>query len=325
MGKLKMSTDTTDVIAERAGQLGLITLNRPKALNALSLAMVRELSHILLTWQEDAAIKAVVVRGSNKEGPFGAYCAGGDIRYFHQAALTGDVTLEDFFTEEYSLNHLIHNYPKPYIALMEGIVMGGGMGISQGTRYRLVTEHTKMAMPETHIGLFPDVGGGYFLSRCPGSTGEWLALTGATLNAAGAMELGLADYCLNAASLDAAWAALGAMDFGNAQRLTAWLAEFSVAPSMASTGPSPQGPRQPTPLTLMLLLRPVRLMAPSKAIRSSSLPQLRQPAAVQSRRQIGGFPATAAALTALARQGFPAPPAFPAPFGRSGDCRPCRR
>jgi enoyl-CoA hydratase/carnithine racemase len=171
MGKLKMSTYTTDVIAERAGHLGLITLNRPKALNALSLAMVRELNHVLLQWQGDAKIEAVVVRGSNKEGPFGAFCAGGDIRYFHQAALSGDVTLEDFFTEEYSLNHLIQNYAKPYIALMDGIVMGGGMGISQGAALRVVTERTKMAMPETHIGLFPDVGGGYFLSRCPGFMG----------------------------------------------------------------------------------------------------------------------------------------------------------
>jgi enoyl-CoA hydratase len=112
--------------------------------------------------------------------------------------------------------------------------MGGGMGISQGTRYRLVTENTKMAMPETHIGLFPDVGGGYFLSRCPGSSGEWLALTGAALNAAGALELGLADYCLSAASLDAAWAGLGTVNFGQPQALSAWLAEFSVAPATAS-------------------------------------------------------------------------------------------
>jgi hypothetical protein len=145
MGKLKMSTYTPDVISERVGQLGLITLNRPKALNALSLPMVRERTHVLLQWQQDPEVQAVVVRGSNKEGPFGAYCAGGDIRYFHQAALSGDATLEDFFTEEYSLNHLIQNYRKPYIALMDGIVMGGGMGISQGASLGLVTEHTRMA------------------------------------------------------------------------------------------------------------------------------------------------------------------------------------
>ncbi|MEI7514442.1 MAG: enoyl-CoA hydratase/isomerase family protein [Betaproteobacteria bacterium] len=222
------------LITEVRGHVGFITLNRPKALNALNLDMVRGLTATLLAWERDPAIAAVAIRGTNKLGNFGSFCAGGDIRFFHQAALAGNPALEDFFTEEYALNHLIHHYPKPYIPFMDGIVMGGGMGISQGTRFRLVTENTKMAMPETHIGLFPDVGGGYFLSRCPGSTGEWLALTGATLNAAGAMELGLADYCLNAASLTAAWAALGAVDFDHAQGLSAWLAEFSVAPATAS-------------------------------------------------------------------------------------------
>jgi enoyl-CoA hydratase len=216
--------------AEVHGRVGLITLNRPKALNALNLEMVRGLTQILRAWGNDPAVAAVAIRGTTKLGNFGSFCAGGDIRFFHQAALAGDPALEDFFTEEYALNHLIHNYPKPYIPFMDGIVMGGGMGISQGTRYRLVTERTKMAMPETHIGLFPDVGGGYFLSRCPGSTGEWLALTGAALNAAGAIELGLADYCLNASSLDAAWAALGHLDFDRGQGLVAWLAEFSVTP-----------------------------------------------------------------------------------------------
>lgn len=146
----------------------------------------------------------------------------------------GNPALEDFFTDEYALNHLIHRYPKPYIAFMDGIVMGGGMGISQGTRYRLVTDNTKMAMPETHIGLFPDVGGGYFLSRCPGSTGEWLALTGAVLNAQGAIELGLADYCLDASRLDTAWEALGTLAWGAAQGVAAWLAEFVVKPEAAS-------------------------------------------------------------------------------------------
>lgn len=222
------------LITEVHGQVGFMTLNRPKALNALNLDMVRRLTATLLAWEQDQAIAAVAIRGTNKLGNFGSFCAGGDIRFFHQAALAGNPALEDFFTEEYALNHLIHHYSKPYIPFMDGIVMGGGMGISQGTHYRLVTEHTKMAMPETHIGLFPDVGGGYFLSRCPGSTGEWLALTGATLNAAGAMELGLADYCLNASSLNAAWEALGRVDFGNAQGLKTWLTEFSVAPAMAS-------------------------------------------------------------------------------------------
>jgi enoyl-CoA hydratase/carnithine racemase len=227
-----MSTYTTDVHAERVGHLGLITLNRPKALNALSLLMVRELNHVLQQWQDDAQVRAVVVRGSNKEGPFGAFCAGGDIRYFHQAALSGDVTLEDFFTEEYSLNHVIQNYPKPYIALMDGIVMGGGMGVSQGAALRVVTERTKMAMPETHIGLFPDVGGGYFLSRCHGPAcpehmGEYLALTGHVLRGGESLHVGLADVCVDSATLPEMWDALRTQAWDSGEAVVAWLREQS--------------------------------------------------------------------------------------------------
>ncbi len=240
-----MSTYTTDVHAERVGHLGLITLNRPKALNALSLAMVRELNHVLQQWQDDAQVSAVVVRGSNKEGPFGAFCAGGDIRYFHQAALSGDVTLEDFFTEEYSLNHLIQNYPKPYIAFMDGIVMGGGMGISQGAALRVVTERTKMAMPETHIGLFPDVGGGYFLGRCegpicPAHMGEYLALTGYVLRGGEALHVGLADVCVDAAALPTLWDALQQREWATGDAVVAWLREQTKATTAQALGQAPE-------------------------------------------------------------------------------------
>jgi len=194
-----------DVLVEVQGQLGLITLNRPRALNALSLGMVRTLAHALREWRDDPSILAVVVRGAGKEDVFGNFCAGGDIRFFHTAALAGDGALADFFTEEYSLNHLIATYPKPYIALMDGIVMGGGMGISQGASLRLVTERTKMAMPETGIGLFPDVGGSYFLSRCPGRVGEYLALTGLTIGSAEAIAWGLADGHVSAGELPVIW------------------------------------------------------------------------------------------------------------------------
>lgn len=189
------------VLAERRGAIGLITLNRPGTLNALSLAMVRDLTQVLLDWRPDMSIAGVVVRGAGREGKPPAFCAGGDIRFFHQAALAGDPRLEDFFTEEYALNHLIHRYPKPYIALMDGICMGGGMGISQGAALRVVTEHSKLAMPETHIGLFPDVGGGWFLARCPGHLGEYLALTGHALGAEDAMAAGLADMRVEATRL----------------------------------------------------------------------------------------------------------------------------
>jgi len=218
-----------EVLAQVRGQVGLITLNRPKALNALSLGMVRDLMTVLLAWQQDPAVLAVAIRGSNKEGPFGAFCAGGDIRFLHQAGSTGNPEIEDFFTEEYALNHLIHNYTKPYIAFMDGIVMGGGMGISQGASLRLVTERTKMAMPETAIGLFPDVGGGYFLSRCPGHVGEWLALTGDTIGAGDAIAFGLADGCLPLDAQATVWEALGAQTFADGAAVQAFVAAKMIA------------------------------------------------------------------------------------------------
>ncbi len=217
----------SDVIAEVRGGIGFITLNRPKALNALSLGMIRELAAALVPWRDDPAVQAVAIRGVNKEGPFGAFCAGGDIRFFHQAVLAGNPELEDFFTEEYRLNHLIHHYPKPYIAFMDGIVMGGGMGITQGASLRIVTGRTKMAMPETTIGLFPDVGGGWFLGRCPGHVGEYLALTGDVIGGEQAIAAGLADVLLPEDELPRLWASL---EEGGLQTLTALMRE-PVAPS----------------------------------------------------------------------------------------------
>lgn len=204
-----MHSPTPDVIVEVSPQgVGLLSLNRTKALNALSLPMIRALTQTLVAWKDDPTIRAVAIRGMGKQGPFGAFCAGGDIRFFHEAATRGDPALEDFFTEEYTLNHMIHHFPKPYIAFMDGIVMGGGMGVSQGANVRIVTENTRMAMPETAIGLFPDVGGGHFLSRCPGHVGEYLALTGHVMGADEALAYGLADVVAPAHSLPDAWAAL---------------------------------------------------------------------------------------------------------------------
>ena len=224
-----MTQTIGDVIAEVRGQIGCITLNRPKALNALSLGMVRDLMGVLLAWRNDPQVLAVAIRGSNKEGPFGAFCAGGDIRFLHQAGSEGNPQIEDFFTEEYQLNHLIHTYGKPYIAFMDGIVMGGGMGISQGGTLRIVTERTKMAMPETAIGLFPDVGGGYFLSRCPGHVGEWLALTGETIGAGDAIAFGLADVCVPSDQQAALWEALGQQSFADGQAVQQWITAKSIA------------------------------------------------------------------------------------------------
>jgi enoyl-CoA hydratase/carnithine racemase len=232
----------SDVIAEVCNGVGCITLNRPKALNALSLGMVRDITAALLAWQGDAAVTAVAIRGMNKTGPFGAFCAGGDIRFFHQAALAGNPQLEDFFTEEYALNHLIACYPKPYVAFMDGIVMGGGMGLCQGStlanqsfKLRIVTERTKMAMPETGIGLFPDVGGGHFLSRCPGHVGEYLALTGRMIGAADACAVGLADWQVPAADLPQMWEQLTTGQMDLALPCTQWFAA-QPATSLEQTG-----------------------------------------------------------------------------------------
>ena len=233
------------VIVEERGNAGLITLNRPKALNALSLGMVRQINAALLKWRDQANIQLVAIRGMGKAAdasttagvsssfqPFGSFCAGGDIRFFHQAALAGDPALEDFFTEEYSLNHLIHTYPKAYVSFLDGIVMGGGMGIAGhgGTNcVRIVTERTKMAMPETAIGLFPDVGGGYFLSRCPDFVGEYIALTGDTLTGTQAVVFELASHELDAASLPDLWERLASASFNNSTEVKRYLRDDFIS------------------------------------------------------------------------------------------------
>jgi enoyl-CoA hydratase/carnithine racemase len=189
-----------------ANRTGIITLDRPRTLNSLSLEMIRALTDVLLAWRDEPAVDAVVLRSSTDK----ALCAGGDIRYFYevgtQPTTGGSASLEDFFTEEYRLNHLIHYYPKLYVALMDGVVMGGGLGISEagpGTGLRVVTDGTKLAMPEVNIGLFPDVGGSYFLARAPGKLGNYLGLTGLTIRAADALYAGLADTFVPQAQMPA--------------------------------------------------------------------------------------------------------------------------
>ena len=220
----------SDIESEVRGRAGLITLNRPTALNALSLPMIRALAAALLAWRDDPAVEVVAIRGTGRSNetpsgsiPFGAFCAGGDIRFFHQAALAGDPELENFFTEEYELNHLVHAFPKPYVAFLDGIVIGGGMGISghgrPGPGLRIVTERTRMSMPETAIGLFPDVGGSFFLGRCPGHQGDYLALTGHVLGGPEAIAAGLADRLVQASHLPALWAELGDGGFEGLRRL----------------------------------------------------------------------------------------------------------
>jgi enoyl-CoA hydratase/carnithine racemase len=228
---------TNHILTAVHNHIGVLTLDRPKALNSLSLDMVRALTQALRAWRDDPEIRAVLIRSTSEK----AFCAGGDIRFFHEAGTMtpqgGSALLEDFFTEEYALNHLIHHYPKPYIALMDGIVMGGGMGIAQAglsNRMRIVTDRTKMAMPEVNIGMFPDVGGSFFLSRAPGELGTYLGVTGEVIGAADALYAGLADVFVPAAELQAfseMLASTGGMDVQGAIRAFAAPFQSQVNPA----------------------------------------------------------------------------------------------
>lgn len=178
-----------------SGALGLVTLNSPKTLNALSQTMIDGLLEQLEAWVEDDEVAMVVLTGSGER----AFCAGGDVRYLYTSmkeARGRPTRAERFFTQEYRLNYLLHTYPKPVVMWGQGAIMGGGMGLMQGARYRMVTPSLKLAMPEGSIGLFPDVGASRFLNRLPGSIGMFMGLTGATLNIADALRVGLADFAV---------------------------------------------------------------------------------------------------------------------------------
>lgn len=178
-----------------------MSLNRPQAIHALTAAMDHAMTEALLEWREDPAVGAIILDHAEGRG----FCAGGDIAFLRNSALNdGGVSGRKFFYDEYQLNHLMFTYPKPVVAFMDGITMGGGVGISQPARFRVATENTKFAMPETGIGLFPDVGGGWFLARLEGRVGQYLALTGARIAGPGCLALGLATHYLPAASLDEA-------------------------------------------------------------------------------------------------------------------------
>lgn len=180
-----------EVLLQEQGALGRITLNRPKAINSLTLGMIRAITQQLQQWRDDERIRAVLIEGAGERG----LCAGGDIRAIYDAVKAGDESLTAaFWAEEYRLNAMLPHYPKPVVGLMDGICMGGGVGVSAHGSHRVVTERSKVGMPETGIGFAPDVGGTYLLSRAPGHTGTYMALTGTPVGAADAIHCGLADY-----------------------------------------------------------------------------------------------------------------------------------
>lgn len=184
---------TDEVLIRRDGSAGFLSLNRPSALHALTLDMVHAMTAALLEWRGDDEVQAVIIDHAEGRG----FCAGGDIAFLRNSALNdGGVSGRKFFHDEYQLNHLLFTYPKPVVAFMDGITMGGGVGISQPARFHVATENTRYAMPETGIGLFPDVGGGWYLSRLPGRIGQFLALTGARLDGAECLWAGLATHYL---------------------------------------------------------------------------------------------------------------------------------
>jgi len=187
----------SEVLTRIDGSVGRITLNRPKALHALNLAMCEAMTEALLAWREDPAVQSVLIDHAGERG----FCAGGDIRMIAESGAGDGSQARAFFKTEYRLNHLMFEYPKPITAIVDGIVMGGGVGISEPAKVRIATERTTYAMPETGIGLFPDVGGGWFLARLPGQTGVWLALTGARLKAADTVALGIHTHFVPSESL----------------------------------------------------------------------------------------------------------------------------
>ena len=214
------------VIARVEGRVGRLTLNRPEALHALTTVMCSTCITALTAWRDDSAVEAVLIDHSGERG----FCAGGDIRMLADSGAADGRLAREFFFIEYRLNHLLFSYPRPVIAVMDGITMGGGVGLSAPARFRLATERTTFAMPETGIGLFPDVGGGWFLPRLPGRIGLWLALTGARIKAADCLHAGLATHHVPSERLPELKAELAETP----SDIEALLAQFHVDP-----GPAP--------------------------------------------------------------------------------------
>ncbi len=237
-------SERTPIRFLREGRIGVVILDRQEALNALTRAMVRELSDHLRRWKDDPAIEAVLV----KAAPGRAFCAGGDVRaVVETVGREGVAAALPFFRDEYRMNWRIARFPKPYVALLNGVTMGGGCGISVHGTHRIATEHTLLAMPETGIGFFPDIGATWFLGHCPAGVGMYLALTGARLGAADALTVGLATHYVPAARLLELEARLVAAGRGEvAAALEAGLRELAAPPP----GPGTLAARLPTIRTI---------------------------------------------------------------------------
>lgn len=222
-----------NIIFTQEKQIGLVTLNRPEALNALTLDMIIAFYQQLSDWEHDETIKAVVICAAKNSK---AFCAGGDVRWLYEMGCAKNPTQMDFFINEYKLNQYIDEYPKPFIALMDGITMGGGVGISLHGRYAIASENFVFAMPETSIGFFPDIGASFLLANCPDNFGVYLGLTGNRLNARDAFDLGLINYIIASKDLDSLLSMLLDVDlsFETDVRIEHSLSRFN-APEINST------------------------------------------------------------------------------------------
>ena len=224
---LPVSADTDEVLVRVEHGVGFLTLNRPQAINSLTHTMVTAMDAALTAWADDDAVRAVVVSGAGDRG----LCAGGDVVAIYHSAKAGGADARRFWFDEYRLNARIGSYPKPYVALMNGIVMGGGVGVSAHGSVRVVTESSKIAMPEVGIGFIPDVGGAYLLSRAPGHLGLHAALTGAPFSGADAIALGFADHFVPSAALELFTAMVAAE--GPEAAVTAYAQEPPASPLAA--------------------------------------------------------------------------------------------
>lgn len=281
------------VIVERAHGIGLLTLNRPRAINALDLGMIHQLATALDEWRGDPDVQRVLLRGAGDRG----FCAGGDVRGLREQILAGDPDATgEFFRAEYALDAAIAEYPVPVVAFADGITMGGGIGLAGHAGVRVVTERSRLAMPETRIGLTPDVGGSWLLARAPGRLGEYFALTGAVMSGADAIHLGVADHFVPSERLDDFRDALQTRaDPGNASELVLlfdetpepsalddereWIDDAFAAPTLGEIVERLRSRPEPGAATALGLLRelsPTSLAVTLAAVRSArSLPDLR--------------------------------------------------
>ena len=225
-----------EILSEIRNHVALVTLNRPDALNALSFGMILRLRALFGEFSADPEVFAVLIRGAGEK----AFCAGGDVRALYKSFKNAGSLHNEFFAAEYPLDYLLYSYPKPYAALLDGITLGGGMGISQGSALRIVGERTLMGMPEVAIGFFPDVGGSYFLSRLPGMLGRYLALTGLKIRAADALYSQLADLYLPPAAIASITDDLSALRWGSDRfaDLQRFMRARAAAPESAPTLPA---------------------------------------------------------------------------------------